>query len=329
MTATQFGAFKNVLFTNSNLETMGIIDSQGQDLLSNLPQELIKTLYNPFQYIASCMWFPFGVGVIANKTSVSDVNMGWWTYTLSAGAYAIRAQKLEFGNETFSFTAHPQAQTRGAYLDYASFSVRYLIGRFGTVALDSFKFRPGDSGKVSYLVDLITGLCIARISVTSVSALTDNRIAERQFLLGVPIQIAQVGTDFVGIAMTANNAIGNTFNGVMGGLRSGGIPGAIVNGIQQTINGIGNTLQSAMPILETSGANGSFLSPANETCYVTMFYTIVDEDIHHRGRPLCEIRQISSLSGFVLCAEGDIDISCYDNERKEITRFLTEGFFWE
>jgi phosphate/sulfate permease len=94
-------------------------------------------------------------------------------------------------------------------------------------------------------------------------------------------------------------------------------------------SGIYNTLQTAMPQVETGGSNGSFLAPVNNTHMVEQFYKIVDEDIAHRGRPLCELRQLNTLSGFILCAEGEIDISCYDNERKEISRYLTEGFFWE
>ena len=78
-------------------------------------------------------------------------------------------------------------------------------------------------------------------------------------------------------------------------------------------NGIYNTLQSAMPQVETSGSNGSFLAPATRTALLENFATIVDEDIHHKGRPLCSLRQLNTLSGYILCAEGDMDISCFDN----------------
>ena len=94
-------------------------------------------------------------------------------------------------------------------------------------------------------------------------------------------------------------------------------------------NGLENAIRSSMPQVITSGQNGSFLAPVNNTHVIEQFYKIVDEDITHRGRPLCELRQLNTLSGFILCAEGEIDISCYDNERKEIVRYLTEGFFWE
>ena len=326
MTATEFGAFKNLLFTNSNLETMGIIDQSQQDLIANLPKELIKTIYNPFQYVVSCMWFPFGKSAIPSTSGVSQIPLGWWTYTASASA--MYAQTFELGNETFTITDHPQALTRGKYLNKAPYTVAYLVGRFGTIALDTSKFGENTTGKITYLIDYITGQCIAKVSVTA-SGNLEKLIVERPFLLGVPIQLAQVTTDFLGVTMSVNNAIGDTFSGIMNGAKSGGVAGAIVSGIQNTINGIGNTLKSAMPILETSGTNGAFLSAVNVSHLVLMHYKIVDEDIAHRGRPLCELRQINTLSGFIMCAEGDLDISCYDNERKEISKFLTEGFFWE
>lgn len=326
MTSTQFGALKNKLFSDDNLEIMGIIDSGGQQLVQDLSQEVLKTLYNPYQYIVSCMWFPFGEGAISSKTSVSSIKIGWWDYPLSG--YLLYAQTIELGNEQFAITAHPQA-SRGSYLNYAPYTRRSLIGRFGTVAIDNTFFKVGNKINISYMIDLITGHCYTRIAKRdeSVSPPAEDLIAERNFLIGVPIQIAQVGTDYLGTAVSAINTIPQIMGGAISGIASG--KGAIMGAIAGGASGIYNTLQSVMPQVETGGQNGSFLAPVNNTHVVEQFYKIVDEDISHRGRPLCEIRTINTLSGFILCAEGDMDISCYDNERKEITRFLTTGFFWE
>ena len=84
-----------------------------------------------------------------------------------------------------------------------------------------------------------------------------------------------------------------------------------------------------MPIVETSGANGSFLTPYKLTRVAFHFYEIVDEDIGHKGRPLCASRQLNTLSGYVLCADGDFDIACTEEERRMISGYLTSGFFWE
>ena len=326
MTSAQFGALKDKLFSNDNLEIMGIIDSGGQQLVQDLSQEVLKTLYNPYQYIVSCMWFPFGKSAIPSTSPVSSIKIGWWDYPLSGDR--LYAQTFELGNEQFAITAHPQA-SRGSYLNYAPYTRRTLLGRFGSVPIDTTMFVVGNKINVSYMIDLITGQCYTKISRRdeTTSPPSEDLLIERNFLLGVPIQIAQVGTDYLGTAVSAINTIPQIMGGAISGIASG--KGAIMGAIAGGASGIYNTLQSAMPQVESSGQNGSFLAPANNTHVIEQFYKIVDEDIAHRGRPLCELRQLNTLTGFILCAEGEIDISCYDNERKEIVRYLTEGFFWE
>ena len=323
MTSSEFGTLKATLFSDDNLEIMGIIDSGGQTLITDLSQEVLKTLYNPYQYIVSCMWFPFGKSAIPSTTPMTGINIGWWQYPSLTGD-RIYAQTFEIGNEQFTIRSHPQA-SRGSYLNFAPYSRRTLVGRFGTVPIDTTHFIAGDTLNISYMVDLITGHCYAKIARRQ--GVAEDLLAERNFLLGVPIQIAQVGTDYLGTAVSAINTIPQIMGGAISGIASGS--GAIMGAIAGGASGIYNTLQSAMPQVETGGQNGSFLAPGNETHVIEQYYSIVDEDIAHRGRPLCELRQLNTLSGFILCAEGDIDISCYDNERNEIVRFLTEGFFWE
>lgn len=320
MDSDEFGSLKETLFSDTNLEVMGIIDSGGQTLIQDLSQEVLKTLYNPYQYIASCVWFPFPKSAILDKTDVDAIKIGWWEYQLDGSR--LYAQTIEFG-ESIYITDHPQSATRGNYLNYSPYTKRTLIGRFGTVAIDNSFFTDSNAIGVGYTVDLITGQCRTTIEVqytVSGSPHTDP-IAERNFLLGVPIQIAQVGTDYLGTAVSAISATAHT----VGSALKLDIAGAISSGV----SGIYNTINSAMPQVETSGANGSFISSGVQTELIEQYYTIVDEDIHHRGRPLCELRQLNTLSGFIMCAEGELDISCYDNERKEIVRYLTTGFFWE
>lgn len=328
MSSSEFGALKDMLFSDDNMQIMGIIDSSGQQLIQDLSQEVLKTLYNPYQYIASCMWFPFPKEAIHNKTDVSAFKIGWWGYPLSGSR--LYAQTLEFA-ENMAMHTHPQSAARGSYLNYAPYSIRTLIGRFGTIALNSSLYKMDDDIGISYYVDLITGQCrsTVRREYTASGELISDIIAERHFLLGVPIQIAQVGTDYLGTAVSAINTIPQVMGGAVSGFASGGLSGAVTGAISGGASGIYNTLQTAMPQVETSGTNGSFLAPATWTGLLEQFYKIVDEDIEHKGRPLCELRQINTLSGFILCADGELDLNCFDNEREEIKRFLTTGFFWE
>lgn len=331
MTSTQFGALKELLFTDDNLEVMDIINSSGTPLVSDLSPQVLKTLYNPYQYIASCMWFPIAENGILNKTGVSTIPIGWWDYSLSG--YRLYAQTVTIGESVtgIPLTDHPQASTRGNYLNYAPYTRRALLGRFGTYVIDNSNYISGDKIQIQYIVDLITGQCrteINRYRTIGQSATTDV-LAQRDFLLGVPIQIAQVGVDYLGTAVSAINAANGTFNSAITGAMSFGVTGAIAGAISGAANGIYNTLQSAMPQVETSGTNGSFLNTGNATKIVEQFYKIVDEDVHHLGRPLCEVRQINTLTGYILCANGDLDLSCFEEEKAEIQRYLTTGFFYE
>ena len=329
MTSAEFGSLKNKLFSDDNLEIMGIIDSSGTELVTDLSQEVLKTMYNPYQYIASCMWFPFAVSAIPNTSYTTGIKIGWWNYPSLAGRI-ISSQTFSIGSEIYPITAHPQA-TRGSYLNFAPYTRRTLIGRFGTVAIDNTCFEVGDNIGIEYLIDVISGQCCAKIMVrhTSGGITTGKVIAERSFLIGVPIQIAQVGTDYIGTAVQAVGTIGGAIGGAVSGFASGGVAGAVGGLISSALSGIYNTIDSAMPQVETGGQNGSFLAVNNVTYCLEQFYQIVDEDIHHKGRPLCELKQLNTLSGFIMCAEGEFDISCYDNERKEIVRYLTTGFFME
>lgn len=329
MTSAEFGSLKNKLFSNDNLEIMGIIDSGGTELVTDLSQEVLKTMYNPYQYIVSCMWFPFGISAIPGTSYTVGIKIGWWNYPSLSG-YIISTQTFIMGSEIYSISAHPQA-SRGSYLNFAPYTRRTLIGRFGTVAVDNTCFEIGDNLGIEYLIDVISGQCCARIMVrhTEGGVTTGKVIAERSFLIGVPIQIAQVGTDYLGTAVQAVGAVSGTIGGAVSGFLSGGIAGAAGGLISSALSGIYNTLGTAMPQVETGGQNGSFLAVNNATYCLEQFYQIVDEDIHHKGRPLCELRRLDTLTGFIMCAEGEIDISCFDDERKEIVHYLTSGFFME
>lgn len=318
MTSTQFGRLKKILFSNENLQTMGIIDSSGQQLVQDLSQEVLKTLYNPYQYIASCMWFPIDIDDIVNKTQVSVIKIGWWSYNIVC--YSLTYPMMNLQESAITIPSHPQASTRGSYLNHAPYTKLTIRGRYGSIPLDTAWFTTGDSVYVHYNIDLITGQCRALIERNRPN-FGVTVLLERNFEVGTPIQIAQIGIDYIGTATTAISA-GATAAQQAVTLNVGGAIATVANGIY-------NTLQTSMPQLETGGSNGSFLSSNIQTVLQAMFYKIVDEDIEHRGRPLCELRQLSTLSGFVLCAEGELDLNCFDNERKEILHYLTTGFFME
>ena len=326
MSSSQFNSLKSILLSDENFETMEILDTSTNPptwKLDDMSKELLKTMYNPFQYIVSCLWFPFPASQVSTSAS-QKIKLGWWEYNVTASI--VYAQRITFA-ESGPFPTHPQYLTRGEYLNHAPYTKITLHGRFGSVALDTAFFTAGDTIQVAYTVDFISGHCHCTIEQGRGSY--RKTLAQRDFLLGVPIQLAQVGVDYLGAGVTAINSVGNTVSSTIKGFTMGGIGGAVAGAVAGVANGIYNTLDASMPQMETSGANGSFNSPAILTHVTAVFYKIVDENLSHKGRPLCEERTINSLSGYILCAEGDLDISCFEEERKRISNYLVSGFYWE
>ena len=55
----------------------------------------------------------------------------------------------------------------------------------------------------------------------------------------------------------------------------------------------------------------------------------VDDDNTHNGRPLCDVRQISSLSGYMIIQDGDVTIAGTATEDSKIRNYLEAGFYYE
>ena len=338
MTAYWLELLKRELLTDDNLKTMSIIDNLGNMLVNDVSKEVLKTMYNPYQYIVSCMWFPINQASLTGYNYVTSINLGWWTYNVPA--YQLSAQVLSAGFvESFDPPFHPQAANRGYYLNYEPYTKTTLLGRFGTIPLNMHYFDLDDDIYLYYEVDLIEGLTLLKICARKEisGVVTERLIMTRTFQLGVPIQLAQVGVDYMGQAMANVNAVGGIVGGAFSGASSGGAvggaAGAVLGGVGGVVNGMLNatysTTAASMPQMETSGANGSFILPLQTTKFLQLYYWLAPEDIEHKGRPVYYKHVINTLSGFVLCADGDFDIPCMENERQMISAYLTNGFFWE
>ena len=79
-----------------------------------------------------------------------------------------------------------------------------------------------------------------------------------------------------------------------------------------------------------SGGSTTGLLALEDTIYLYYeYFDFADEDNANRGRPLCQVTQLSTIPGFILCSEGDITISGTANEQTQIKQFLERGFYYE
>lgn len=282
--------------------------------IADMVEGIQKILFNPYQYIVSCYWFPFA----QLEDNITIIKYGWWE-TSSSGA--LMTQFVYSNNFTINIPKHPQIASRGNFLQSEPYSDYYLtFYPFGIVKLDSMDLYGKTYINIRVNVDLITG--VGRLVVSANSVVINSVLAQ----VAIPIQLSQVTTDYIGMAQSAISGAGN----IAVGTSVGGAVGGIVSGV----SAIGDIAESLAPKVQTSGSGGGFSSllqsfTNDQISLYGRFLPLVDEDNTHRGRPLCELRTINTLSGYTLIADGDIEINGTQEENRQLKGYLENGFYYE
>lgn len=267
---------------------------------------LQKELINPFQYISSIMWFPFLEG--GGGSFDDEISFGFWGDTNCYGHIITDSNRSHIASDSINVNRHPQAATRGNYLNGAPYT-RIMLEAFcfGTIPIDANYLVNDDSLTVRILTDLYTG--VGELIVSN----SGHVICKQTAQVGVPIQISQITQPVLQPVLSAIGAVGSfaTKN--------------FVGGAQ----GIGDTIKSALPQVQTSGSMGSKVAYVRPAGVYTQFYNIADEDNATIGRPLCKPRTISSLSGYIECDNVDLVTSATPSEKETIINYMQTGFFYE
>lgn len=293
-------AITNYLMDPTNLNVTDITD------------DLLKCIFNPMQYIVSCLWFPFSL------TMDSDpIDVGWWQITsVGTGNSKELSDFIFTRNITFNIPKHPQAATRGSYLNQAPFSAYILnAGSWGTIQLNNQHLIDETQLTCVINVDLATGT--GRLSIKAKDNLA--YIEDHYCQVGVPIQLGQNMLNQGAITSAYSD-----FRNTVGAFKSGRPVGGLISGI----SAIMDAAALSQPIPVSSGSNGSFAFN-NLWNIIGRFLTVVDEDNASHGRPLCKPVQLSTLSGYIMCEDADPAIPCSDTELNSIISYLNNGFYYE
>ena len=282
----------------------------------DLSIELQKELINPFQYIVSAMWLPIAKSNIATYTDL-NVKFGWWETHEQADAISAGERVYSEIAHTTHLPRHDQASTNGMYMNGAPFTSYTLnCWTFGDVPIDPAPFIGNDEVTIMVVVDLYTG--VAELKVTTSQGTV---IARQTGQMGVPFQLSQVSRNYLQAAVTTVGAV----SGAVTSFGAGNVVGGVVGMAQGITSGIANS----MPHIQTVGSTGSKAPFYYRPTIVGKYYNQVPTDNINMGRPLMGRRTISSLSGYIECDNVDLITSATPEEKNEIIRYMTSGFFYE
>lgn len=303
--AVTYWAMNNAMWQNFTSEifsgdTYGIVD------------DAEKRNFNPIQYIVSAKWFPFDIQTAGGS---APIKLGWWELTSKAFQYSASGSK-PVSSSTITIPKHPQAATRGKYMNSGAFSAYALkLPCFGLVQIPPALIMDSTSLEVEIWTNIADGTGMLKVTA-------NNRSEPIIFLeapVGCPVQLSQVSAGL--LSSIANRA-----------QEGGGLWGEVVQAARSAITEIGEVV--GLPVknstaVATSGSNASRAMTKITPALLATFTYAADEDVQHRGRPLCELKKVSTIPGFIQVADGDITAPCTAAELSKIKSYLEGGFFYE
>ena len=256
------------------------------------------------------MWFPY-LPVDNAYTTPTHLTFGYWDAhdydSACVGRLIPDDHRIKEITDQITIPDHPQI-SRGAYLNGNPFRrITADIAMFGRLVLDPDNYIDSGAATVKVSVDAYTG--VGELVITS----TKGRVIKLSAQVGIPVQLSQVTRDPIGAVM-------NTVSGVAAGIAGNPLGAAA---------GVTSAIHSMMPQVQTMGAVGSIVA-FNHTPEIRVnSYTVADEDNAQLGKPLCKVRTINTLSGFIQCDRADLDMPSAPSEKDQIISYMNEGFFYE
>lgn len=280
----------------------------------NASLALQKSLIDPLSYIKSCMWIPITYQTFTG-VELSDLNIWDWTVSANHKILSNDPPYVRFILDGLEIRKHPLTAIRGNYMNVAPYTRLNLdFPPFGNIDIDTSLSANASEINGQIYIDLVTGAATLRVMINGV----EQGIYTGQ--AGVPIQLSQVSSNYLGAALGGVSAVG----GMIGNAIMGNVAGIFTSAAA----GIGNGIQAMIPRVNSQGGSGSFIGLAKRPALYHQFMDVVSEDNEHAGRPLCQIRQISSLPGYLLIKDGEVDINGFAGEAEAVRAYLEGGFFY-
>lgn len=318
--ANSIGAVTYVVMTPSNVKRLSakLLTDVSYLNIDNaeISDNLTKILFNPYQYIVSCNYFPFDVAELAAQLPlVSNVNVGWWSVDVPCWILGADNNNLT-KSVSVGIPKHPQAASRGGYCNaspYTDYTI--FLQPFGVIPLDASKLWGAATLSIQYVVDLFTGDSILRIFTN-----TNQLVHETTAKLGVPIQLSNIAFDIPsgGLLQTG---IAAAFGGLQAAFSGGSI--------SDVGNGILNAAQATNADVASKGATGSTIAFDTVPYIVARFKILVDDNNEDHGRPLCKRVQLSTIPGYIMVDDPDIALAATAEEIDSVRSYLKNGFFYE
>lgn len=289
---------------------------------AKITEALVGGLNTIMDAIVLLKWIPVDVSIAQSQlglTAVSSFYLGPLLMDCSAGAsvyeltgntvVTVAARQIAFPDRSYTGVSQ-----RGDWLYMTPFAYYTLKAPpFGDIPVDG-----------SYLIPAqLTVQATVRVEMLSGNA--------QLWLTYYDSGFKTIGTYDQNVAydIKAGGSSGN-----LAGVASGLISAAASYASENAAGVVGGIASAAMSLLPQPAYTGGGVSgpkpDMNSPWYAeATYFNPVEENRAELGRPLAEVRTISTLPGFVKCAKAQLSIPGHAEEMAEINGYLDSGFFYE
>lgn len=300
-------------------------------VLMNTLNENLAVMIDPLQYVACVYGYNFSTLSTSADDLVSSIKVGYSSVGVS-GICNLLDDLTRYASigltSVFPKYSHPQAAARGAYMNGAQFTKCVISTPFGEFPIDMVSVNQAASTLITCNVDLATGDCILMVTadMTGLSGSTSkNRLVDATGKIGIPIPVSQI----IAGGLNMLQAVGSIAGGAITGLVTGNVIGAAAGFIGGGVGMIGQAAANSIPRANVTGTQGSIANCSRNYIVEYTWYYAADDNLTDHGRPLCEVKQINTLSGYVMCETNEIATTATESEKGMILNYLNSGFFYE
>lgn len=306
-------AFQELINWMNTSTTSQLFASDLANAMQVLVEDVAQSITRIQDYILNAVWLPMP----ASGSPLNQIYLGFYAHTMTNQVYQATRQELSLSWQ-FTVPAHPDAATRGAWLNSSAYTQHslYLPG-VGIVSVSSDDLGAGATLQVLGSISCVDGSISYSVSGYPAGQLHGTRLGVYYGSVGVRVPMSVTMSDPISAGVSAALAAES--------LTSGNFIGAAA-GIQDAA---GSFLPSTRVIGGASGMHAAFGPGLYSSNLMSRFWRPVDEDLASHGRPLCSPVQLSTLSGYILCENAEISTSGTQAENEEIMSYLNGGFYYE
>lgn len=282
---------------------------------NSVADQVTNGLFKPLENINSVRWYP---QKFTSSSAVSTVYVGLWSCPVSA---EIISNPVRTYNYSASVAQHPQAATRGSFLNSAPFTETLVdFPPFGIIAVDSTQLIYNNSLGVELKVDALTGMATLR------GTITDDRAGSGETYTIFSVA-AQWGVELPMKQSSSQGTVSTLINtaATIASAMSGTPAAAIASGV----SAIGNAASSIIGTTSSNGSQGTILAHQMPKILMQRFFEVAADDNTNFGRPYCQVTTPSTLEGFMIAQKGLVEVEAPLSEEEHINSLMESGFYYE